>query len=311
MNINASILCAALAILFHSQASCSEQLNPKEFIKQRGWQPYESKHIPQPPNAEIAPVLYYNTDSPAPSCGLISTIPGKNAPRFTELTTASQDESFPQCPALVSMLPFRLDSKEYVSVEYLVKETREDMYRNFTYLYRDAKEGYLVDKALSDDVEGKAVGISAMIPSQARALEGIRAARIAFLKRKYKQWQLQERDFISDKASSFAIFADTKAKECHIVTEAGGNPVAAVSGTAANGGGCTKILASSKLEKSGAVYYIGLFKSATGKQYAAITSVTPDGIIKIAEEEAEIINRAGATKDIKTVKAAISNSLHR
>jgi hypothetical protein len=78
----------------------------------------------------------------------------------------------------------------------------------------------------------------------------------------------------------------------------------------AAGSQCAGVLASSRFEKSGIIYYIALLKLSSGNQLATITSVSPTGEIHVEKELAERINRANATKDIKSVKAALTSAVH-
>jgi hypothetical protein len=237
-------------------------------------------------------------------------MPGAKEPRFTELMHAPKGEEFPQCVDIVSFVPFKLDSKDYLSVEYLVRDTRDDLYRKFVYLRRDPKQGFTLDAAGLKPSTIKAKDITAITPSSSTILDGLKAARVAYLTQTFPQWQFRERDFISDKRSSFGLFEDSQAKQCHIVTEAGDTPVAASQVDFAAGSQCAGVLASSRFEKSGIIYYIALLKLSSGNQLATITSVSPTGEIHVEKELAERINRANATKDIKSVKAALTSAVH-
>ena len=107
-----------------SGALRATQLDAKHYMRQHGWEPFEARHTARAPNSDIAPVLYYESDDSVSSCGLISTVPGTTEPRFTELMRASKGEEFPQCVAIVTMQPFKLDAKEYLAVEYVIRDTR-------------------------------------------------------------------------------------------------------------------------------------------------------------------------------------------
>jgi hypothetical protein len=305
MKLNALAATAAIILSYHLGAVAAEPLNAKQYIKQRGWEPYNPTHTARSPSPDIAPVLYYEDEDAVPSCGLISEVPGAKELRFTELMHAPKGEEFPQCVDIVSFVPFKLDAKEYLSVEYLVRDTRDDLYRRFIYLRRDPKQGYTLDTAGPKPSTLKARNIAAMTPTSSTILDGLRPARTAYLTQAYPQWQFRERDFISDKGSSFGVFDDSKAQQCHIVTEAGAKPVIASQADFAPASQCAGVLASSRFEKSGITYYIALLRLANGNQMATITSVSPSGEIRVEKELAERINRANATKDIKSVKSAL------
>jgi hypothetical protein len=310
MKLYALAATAAITLVYQLNTSAAEPLNPKQYIKQRGWEPYNAAHTARSPSVDIAPVLYYEDEDSVPSCGLISEIPGSNEPRLTDLVHAPKGEEFPQCVDVVSFVPFRLDSKDYLSVEYLVRDTRDDLYRKFIYLRHDAKHGYMLDVAGPKPSTIKAKNIAATTPTPATTLDALKPARAAYLTQAYPQWQFRERDFISDKGSSFGVFDDSKARQCHVVTEGGGKPVVASQADFAAGSLCAGVLASSRFEKSGVTYYIALLKLSDGNQLAAITSVKPGGEIRIEKELSERINQANATKDIKSVKTALIGALH-
>lgn len=295
----------AAAVIGQPIAFAAGQLNPLDYIRQRGWEPYNAAHVARSPNPDVAPLLYYVDKGSVPSCGLLTIVPGAKAPKFTELMQASKGEDFPQCVNVVSIVPFRLDSKEYLAVEYLVRDTREDLYRNFAYLYRDPKNGYVSDSTAPKSATIEAESISSKNASHATLLDGIKLARADYLKQTYPQWQFHDRDFISDEGSSFSLFDDRKAKQCYVVTESGGKPVVVSATDYSADTQCSGIVASSRLEKRGIVYYIGLLKLSTGAQLAVLTSVAPTGEIRIEKDLAANINRSGATQNIKSIKAAL------
>ena len=305
MNANTITALIAAAVMGQPIASAAGQLNPLDYIRQHGWEPYNAAHVARSPNPDVAPLLYYVDNDSMPSCGLLTSVPGARAPKFTELMQASKGEDFPQCVNVVSIVPFRLDSKEYLSVEYVVRDTREDLYRNFAYLYRDPKNGYVSGSTAPKSATIEARRISSMSASPATWLDGIKLARADYLKQAHPRWQFHDRDFISDEGSSFSLFDDRKAKQCYVVTESGGKPVVASATDYSAGAQCSGIVASSRLEKRGMVYYIGLLKLSTGAQLAVLTSVAPTGEIRIEKDLAAHIDRSGATQNIKSIKAIL------
>jgi hypothetical protein len=310
MNISALAIAASMIFFHQFNATAAESLNPQQFIRQHGWEPYNAAHTARPPNPDIAPVLYYEDDDSVPSCGLISSVPETKKTAFIELMQAPKGEEFPQCVDVVSFVEFKLNSKDYLSVEYLVRDTREDLYRKFIYLYRDQKQGYTLNNSDLKPSTIKAKSIAAMAPTQSTVLDGVKLARIARLKQEFPQWQFRERDFISTKKSSFSVFEDNSAQQCYFATEAGDKPVLANETDFEAGSRCAGILATSRLEKSDMTYYIALLKLSTGSQIATLTSVDSNGVIRVEKELAETINRTGAIKDIKSIKMALSRAVH-
>jgi len=309
MRLDKLTIAAGIIALSESGVSCAADVNARQYMQRRGWEPFEARHTATAPNPDIAPVLYYENDDSVPSCGLVSRVPGVKEPRFTELMRASKGEDFPQCVAVVVMQPFRLEAKEYLAVEYVVRDTREDLSRHFAFLSRDQKQGYMLDATLANMAPTKVGDQASMIPNASRALDGVKLARAAYVKQAFRQWRFQERDFIADGVSSFAVFANSSAMQCYVVTEAGGSPVAASAADFAPGKRCTGTLAASRLEKRGVRYYIALFSSSDGTNVAGVTSVNADGVVRAEKELAQHVNRAGATKDIRMVKAAMATNL--
>lgn len=310
MNINAFPMTAGVIFLYHFSASAAEPSNPQQYIREHGWEPYEAAHTARSPIPDVAPVLYYEDDESVPSCGLISIVPGAGDARFTELMHAPKGETFPQCVNVVSFVPFRLNSKDYLSIEYLVRDTRDDLYRKFIYLFRDPKQGYMLSAGGPKPSTMRTKNVTAMTPMQSTVPDGVKLARAAQLKQEFPHWQFRERDFISDKRSSFSVFADDHTQRCHLVTEAGDRPVIADDADFVPGSRCASILATSRYEKSGITYYIALLGLSTGSRLAALTSVDSSGVVQVEKELAEQVNRAGATTDIKSAKMALARIVH-
>lgn len=301
MNVLKIVLILGTGLL--SQAGCyaAEVLDPAQFIRQRGWRPVEGHIQAHSPSQDIAPMLYYEKGNSVPSCGLIAVSPNEKDPTFFELVSSDPGADYPQCMGVISMVPFRLQNRDYIAVEYESRDTREDFYRSFHYVYRDAAMGYLRDKTLT-----------AVVPSNAPAskhMDGVKIARAAHLAKAFPQWRLLDRDFISDTSSSFAILEDKKKQRCHFVAEAGGAPVMAHHEEFVPDTKCVSVLASSRIEKAGTLYYLVMFKSDKGKQLVAVTSVSPAGKVTAEKALSDRVNRSGATKDIRTAKASLSNML--
>jgi hypothetical protein len=69
--------------------------------------------------------------------------------------------------------------------------------------------------------------------------------------------------------------------------------------------------ASSRLQTQGVTYSLALAKADSGRQRVGIVSVARDGNIRIEKELSDTLDRAEATRDIKTAKAALSARLTR
>jgi hypothetical protein len=309
MNKPKMILAIGAGLLNHAGCYAAEALNAAQFIHQRGWKPVEGGPIAHSPSQDVAPMLYYEKGNLVPSCGLIAATPGEKEASLIELVSSDPGVNYPQCIDIISMVPFRLHNKDYIAAEYVSRDTREDFYRSFHYIYRDAAKGYVTDKSLTEAVPDSSRDIPSATPTASKTTDGIKLARAAYLAKAFPQWRFLDRDFISDKASSFAILEDKKTEQCHFVAEAGAAPVTLHHEEFAPGTKCVSVLASSRLEKTDTMYYLAMFKSDKGKHVVAITSVSPDGKVTAEKALSDAVNRSGATKDMKTARASLSNML--
>jgi hypothetical protein len=300
-----------LNAVFLSHAGCyaAETLNPEQYMRQRGWRPLERQHIARSPSQDIAPVQYYEKGNSVPSCGLITAAPSAKGPNFIGLVSSDPGVDYPQCINIVSMVPFKLQNRDYIAVEYVSRDTREDFYRSFHYVYWDALKGYITDPILTEAVPDSLGDVPAVTSTASKTTNGVTSARAAYLARTFPQWRFLDRDFISDKTSSFSIMEDKKMQQCHFVVEAGAMPITLNHEEFSPGTKCVAVLASSRLEKAETMFYLAMFKSDKGNQVAAITSVSPDGKVTAEKALSDAVNRSGATKDMKTAKSSLSKML--
>ena len=250
--------------------------------------------------------MYYEKDNAVPSCGvLIASVAGK-APAFIELVGSGPRVGFPQCLGIPSITRFRLQNREYVAVEYLSRETREDIDRHYRYLVRSSSGGIVPDDSLAGAVPPIATDLAG---SGQHASLGVKLARAALLAKAYPAWHLLERDFISDPLSSFAILENRKTRQCQFIAEAGAAPAAVAHTAFAPVASCIEVLASSRLEKNGKIFYLAMFRGQDRKQWVGVVSVSADGSVTAEKALAERINRTGATNDMKSVKTFLTKEL--
>jgi hypothetical protein len=304
----AVILIAAVAV---SKSHAAAQDEVAKLVAQHGAKISDVRPLASPLGSEIMPSIYYEKGNKVQSCGLFIKAPGKQDHSFVELLSPESGTDFPQCLNITSIVPFKLENRNYVSVEYISRETRTENYRNFHYLYRDETQGFIVDRALTNAVPGLETTIAEAMPTPAKQLDGIRGARLAYLARAFPQWQIEQRDFIADANSSFAAYEDKRNAQCHLVVETGGKPVIADSAEYAPDEKCLDVLASSRLVRADTTYYLEIFKTSPKKQLVGIMSATPEGVIKIEKTLSDKINRMGATKDMKIAKAALATILQQ
>jgi hypothetical protein len=291
-----------------AQAAAPGVLDAAGYMRQQGWEPEGDGNALKSPVPDVAPLMFYAKGNSVPSCSLLTTAAGAKAPNYIELVGSDPDVGFPQCVGIKSMTLFKLQGKEYLTVGYLARETREDTDIRFHYLVRDQAKGFVTDVALTDAVPSSPSGLHSRDPVAVKPVDGVRLARIAHLTKAYPAWRFMERDFISDKASSFSIFEDKKARRCQFVTEAGAAPVATAH-TSFAAADCASVLASARFDKAGKVYYLAMFKDHGGRQTVGVTSVSVDGVIATEKPLADAINRNGATKDMRSAKAALMRAI--
>jgi hypothetical protein len=302
--IISAFMVVALAACSNS-APAATAVDAGSYVKQQGWKRVDAASLPRSPVTDVAPLMFYDKGNSVPSCGLLTASAGGKGPVFIELVGSDPGVGFPQCLAIVAITPFKMQNKEYMAIEYLSRETREDVDRRFHYLVRDAAQIFVTDSVLTDAAPVSSAGQGAAGTVPTKGQDGVRLARLAQLGKTQPRWRLLERDFISDKSSSFATFQDETGTRCQFVTEAGAAPVVTIHDAFAPSAKCGRILASSRLEKGGKVYYLAMFSTQDKQQVVGVTSVSADGRIAVEKTLSESINRAGMTKDMSIAKAAL------
>ena len=254
--------------------------------------------------------MFYDKGNSVPSCGLLTASVGGKGPAFIELVGSDPGVGFPQCLSIPAITAFKLQNKEYIVIEYLSRETRDDVDRHFHYLVRSEAQGFVTDKLLTEAAPVTTAGKGATESATSKSMDGVRFARLAQLGKAQSAWRMVERDLIFDKASSFATFEDKSASRCQFVTEAGASLVVTSYDAFAPLSKCDSVLASSRFEKGAKIYYLAMFKTQDKKQLVGVTSVAEDGHIAVEKTLSESINRSGMTKDMKTAKAALVKEIH-
>jgi hypothetical protein len=291
--------------------AAAQPMDVATFLKERGAEHARLRLIARSPNPAIVPVSLYEKDNSVPSCGVLIVPLRGDKPRYIEIVGSEPHVDFPACVGMPSITSFRLQGRNYVMVEYLSRETRDETTREFHYLVEDTNAGFVTDKKIYEGMSGEYAALRRSELGTARPLEGIKQARAAVMKTSFPQWRFLDRDFIADNTSSFATFEDSKSHACYFAVEAGEKPVTASLAYTAADTRCTGVLASSRLATPAATYYLALVKADTGRQLVGIASVAKDGSVRIEKDLADDLNRAEATRDIKTAKTALAARLTR
>ncbi|MCS0630467.1 hypothetical protein NX786_14095 [Telluria mixta] len=309
MNVVSLLVTLALASI--AVAAAAQPTDIATFLKERGAEDAGLKLIARSPNPAIVPVSLFEKDNSVPSCGVLIAPPHGGKPRYIEIVGSEPHVDFPACVGMPSMTAFRLKGRDYVMIEYHSRETRDDTYHGFQYLVEDNDAGFVTDEKIDRRMSGEDAVLRRAEVGSAHPLDGIRQARASAMKTSFPQWRFLERDFIADSTSSFATFEDSKSHACLFAAEAGARPVSARLTEITGDARCAGVLASSRLTTPAATYYLALVKADAGRQRVGIVSVARDGNIRIEKELADALNRAEATRDIKTAKAALAARLNR
>jgi hypothetical protein len=299
-------------LMLSTLGSCvaGNAVDAAQFIAKRGGKLFDAQPRAKSPDQSLTPVIYYDKGNSVPSCGLINAKPGGEVD-LIELVGSEQGVGYPLCMGINSITRFDFLNRNYVSVEYTSRETREDEYRYFQYLYKDPKLGFVVDEPLSSAVYPAEVNNEKAMPDRTRVIEGIKLAQAAFVKIPHREWRLSRRDFIFDDKAWFAIFEDKKRQECHFAAQMNASPVISDHLEYAPEAKCLAVLAASRLAKADTTYYLAMFKTTGPKPSVAIMSMASNGKISAEKTLAQQVNRSGATTDIRAAKAELSKMLSR
>ena len=304
------IYITVVAAIIGINAGCvnaSPPLDAKQYIAQRGWRANPVK-APAIPASDITTVSYFDKESSVPSCGLLSQ--GTGAPVFIDVLKAPADDDYPHCVLIQDAAAFELNKKNYLVFEYISRDTREDLYRGWFFVYKDVAGGYVPDRELnaSDAADDETVyhNIGKITP---RAAEGARRAKAFMIGKSLPGSTFLKRDFVADGKTSLAVFHDKTNSKCTFVVDAGAEPARIGHETFAGSDKCASFLATGKLEKDSSTYYIALFKGAARNHLGVIsvknnTTVTPEKRLALAA------SNNGKVATIKEAKAALEKALN-
>ena len=100
-------------------SKAAAQDDAAKHIAQRGAKISDVKPIAQSLGSDVIPVIYYEKGKTVQSCGLFINVPGKQNPDFVELSSPDPGADFPQCLNITAIVPFKLQDKNYITVEYI------------------------------------------------------------------------------------------------------------------------------------------------------------------------------------------------
>ena len=314
-----------LAVLATSQVACNAAdvpVNPavpktatgargpspdvSKYVAQQGWSLAKAKS-PTLPVSDIAPVVYTARGDFAPSCGLLAqTAAGTE---FFEMLSPEEGAGFPQCLAVNDAAAFELRNRQYLVFEYINRDTKEDFYRQYFYVYRDSTGRYMADKELNDSaVWTESLRASPNSVNAPLAQEGVRRAKGILLSKAVPGMQFLEREFMAGKTSTFAAFHDKSNEKCAFVVDVGAKPVIFGHELFAGGDKCKTVLAAGKMDHAGTTYYLALFKGST-RNHVGVVSVADNNTVAAESKRAIAAAKKSTLVDMKTVKAALKSAL--
>lgn len=277
-----------------------------KYVAEKGWSLGKTK-TPAFPVVDIAAMVYTAKEDFAPSCGLLAqTAAGTE---FFEMLSPEQGAGFPQCLAVNDAALFEMGKRQYLVVEYINRDTKEDFYRQYFYLYRGPAGRYIADNELNDSAvwsEPLRASKNSMNVPQIR--EGIRRAHGISLSKAVPGMQFLEREFMVGKTSTFAAFHDKTKEQCAFAVGANDKPLTFQHDLFASGEKCKNVLAAGKMEHAGATYYLALFKGAS-RNHLAVLSVSPNNIVTAESKGAIAAAKKSPLADLKTAKEALKSAL--
>lgn len=292
----------------HANAIDKDATIVSAFLEKNGWELSESKMSFAVPSPDIVPIHFFSKGAKSPSCGLLVQKAGELS--FTEILMTEPDDQYPQCASIKDAASFKLMDRSYLLFVYTEKETRDEMYDRFFFIYRDQNSRYLIDRQLNESnipVEIAQKNSKRIGPHGtwyvATADDGIRLARSVLVRTMVPNMEFLDRDFISGRESSFSVLEDTKRQKCLFVVENGGSLAKFSSDLFTEDGKCIDFLASSKTTKGDKTYFLGIFEGAGKSRNITVFSVDRDGLIRDERELALMIRSARKASDIKSAKA--------
>lgn len=273
-----------------------------KYLAQRGWTAYDGNARFVMQVDDIAAVTYYTKGAKVPSCGLLSG--AASVPTFIEILSPEAGEQYPHCPSINDAAGFKMAGRDYVVVEYSNRDSRNDTFEEFFYVYKNRAGRYEADEQLNADASS--VGDKAQ-KTRPKATDGIRLAHAYALKQSHPGMELQTRDLLIDGGIAFAVFKDKAHATCSFVLDNGAAVHKYSSELFAEPGKCVNYLASSKLDTPAKTYYLGMFKGSSAATNIAIVSVNKANAAVQAEKDlAHSAAATGKVSDIKSLKVYLT-----
>lgn len=164
-------ICLLISLLALNNASATSGPDVAKYLAQRGWSAYDSKARLTMPANDIAPLTYYAKDTNVPSCGLLAGT--ASAPKFIDILSTEPGEQYPHCAGINDVAAFKLTGRDYLVFTYTDRDTRNESYEQFFYVYKSKTGDYVADTQLNESVAGE----DGNKKPGTKAADGIRLAR--------------------------------------------------------------------------------------------------------------------------------------
>jgi len=298
----------AIFFLPHANAAEKDASIVAAFLAKNGWELSRNKMNFAAPVADIVPIHFFSKGAKSPSCGLL--VQKASELNFIEILMSESEDLYPHCASIKEAVSFRLADRLYLLFIYTEKDTRDEIYDRFFFVYRDQDGLYHVEKELNESeipVElvrknSKRVGLHGTW-HVVTAEDGIRLAKATFVRNTAPSLNFLDRDFISSRGNSFSVLKDRKQQKCLFVVENDGNFEKFSSDLFTADGKCVDFLASSQSKKGEKTFFLGIFEGIDKSRNIAVFSVTPNGQIRDERELALLIRNSGKTGNVKSAKA--------
>lgn len=271
-------------------------------MKKRGWRPAPEKRLTVP-DSNVAPITFFLPGSSVPGCGLL--VDGPGAVEFIDILTPAADEEWPYCAGINDVASFEMNGKRHLVFEYLNRDSRDEFYREFFFIVENQAGKYLPNDVLNKSTAAQPPkAFRRLADVTPDAAEGMRLARLASL---VPGMELMGRDLITERDRTFAIFHNKVAKECVFATAVGHRPARFGHALFSDGDVCAEVLGSSRFEKNGNSYYLGLFKGAR-KNHLAVVVVNRDNEATAHPDLARAI-AATPLQDLRVVRRLLAQRI--
>lgn len=298
----------SLAVLSITNVCSAAATGPEigNFLSKNGWTAYDQNKPVAKLSDDLVPLMYYPKNIDVPACGLLNAEAGNLS--FLEILAPEAGAEYPHCGGINDGASFNMSGKKYFVYEYSDRDSRDETYGRFFYVYR-TKNSYVIDEKLNAAFDGV---LQTKGKAPLKAMEGIKLARGYQLQLSQPKLTMLSRDLVADSGGGFAVFKAKSNAICTFVVDNGVQLTSYTSATFNKDGSCVNYIASSKLETPAKIFYLGMYNGSNETRQLAIFSVEKNtAVVSVENELATSAIKTGKIVDIKSFKAYITDSVRR